>query len=86
MRAEAGIVVDPGDKAGFVAAAARLRQDADLRAKLGRNGRAYAESTFDVSDIADRFEAVLSGRPRATPATFRFECASARPAPTVELT
>jgi len=58
-RENAGIVVDPGDEAGFLAAAARLRADPDLRARLGANGRLYAERTFDIIRITDRFEAVL---------------------------
>jgi len=59
-RIGAGIVVDPADEAGFMAAADRLRTDARLRAELGANGRAYAERAFDMARITDRFEQVLS--------------------------
>lgn len=60
-RANAGIVVEPSDAAGFIAAARRLRDDPRLRAQLGANGRAYAERTFDIGKITDKFESVLTG-------------------------
>jgi colanic acid biosynthesis glycosyl transferase WcaI len=58
-RANAGIVVDPADEAGFLAAAGQLRGDPKLRARLGANGRAYAERTFDLTRIADQFDTVF---------------------------
>ncbi|HYZ23691.1 MAG TPA: glycosyltransferase family 4 protein [Rhodopila sp.] len=61
IRANAGIVVDPDDTEGFLAAAAELRADPHLREQLGANGRAYAERVFDVERITDAFEQVLSG-------------------------
>jgi glycosyltransferase involved in cell wall biosynthesis len=61
VRANAGIVVAPDDTKGFLAAAAKLRADPQLRAELGANGRAYAERAFDLDRIADTFEEVLSG-------------------------
>jgi glycosyltransferase involved in cell wall biosynthesis len=75
VRANAGIVVEPDDTEGFLAAAAKLRADPDLRAELGSNGRAYAEHTFNLDRIADAFEAVLSGaaktdRPYEAPEPF----------------
>lgn len=60
LRREAGLVVAPGDTEGFVAAARGLVADPDRRAALGANGRAYAEATFDIRGIGDRFEAVLT--------------------------
>jgi len=62
LRAEAGLVVQPGDTAGLIAAAQHLLDDATLRERQGRNARAYAASTFDIGAIADRFEGVWSGR------------------------
>lgn len=59
QRAKGGIVIEAGDDTGFLAAAQRLRQDKDLRAQLGANGRAYAERTFDMQHITDKFERVL---------------------------
>ena len=61
VRANAGIVVAPDDIKGFVAAAAKLRADPQLRVELGANGRAYAERVFDLDRIADIFEEVLLG-------------------------
>ncbi|RMF71089.1 MAG: glycosyltransferase WbuB [Alphaproteobacteria bacterium] len=58
--AEAGIIVEPGDHAGFLEAARRLRSDADLRARLGANARRYAERAFDIDRITDRFEEVFT--------------------------
>ncbi|WP_428485841.1 glycosyltransferase family 4 protein [Rhodopila sp.] len=67
LRANAGLVVDPDDTAGFLAAAERLLLDPALRADLGANGRAYAERTFDLRSITDRFEAVFRAiRPSRT--------------------
>ena len=60
-RANAGITVDPHDTDGFLDGAKQLREDAGLRATLGANGRAYAESTFDMKRITDQFESVLNG-------------------------
>jgi glycosyltransferase involved in cell wall biosynthesis len=56
----AGLVVPPDDVAGFLDAAERLAADADLRARMGRSARAYAERTFQIEGIADRMEAVLA--------------------------
>lgn len=66
-RSGAGIVVEPGNHEAFLASAERLLADGPLRERLGRNARAYAERTFDVVAVADRFERVLEGlvaRPR----------------------
>lgn len=67
-RAQCGLVVEPSDPMGFVDAAVRLRNDSALRARLGANGRAYAERAFDIAGIADRFEAVLGGPQAGIPA------------------
>jgi glycosyltransferase involved in cell wall biosynthesis len=58
-REDAGIVVGPDDQAGFAAAAARLRDNPELRKQLGANGRAYAMRTFDIIRITDSFEKIL---------------------------
>jgi glycosyltransferase involved in cell wall biosynthesis len=55
-----GLLVEPDDADGLVEGARRLLGDAELRARLGAAGRAYAERTFDIHAIADRFEEVLS--------------------------
>lgn len=56
---EAGLVIEAGDLEGFVAAASKLASDGALRARLGANARRYAEQTFDIESIAERFEQVL---------------------------
>jgi glycosyltransferase involved in cell wall biosynthesis len=58
-REKAGLVVEPGDQAGFAAGAERLLQDKDLRSQFGKNALDYARRSFDIGRIADRFEAVL---------------------------
>jgi colanic acid biosynthesis glycosyl transferase WcaI len=58
-RSGGGIVVDPADVRGFVAAGTRLLDDEKLRRKLGKRARHYAETSFDIVRIADRFEAIL---------------------------
>jgi glycosyltransferase involved in cell wall biosynthesis len=60
-KAEAGLVVDPADEGGFLAAAARLHGDSALRETLGKAGRRYAEGNFSIGPIADRFERLLAG-------------------------
>jgi colanic acid biosynthesis glycosyl transferase WcaI len=54
-----GIVVPPRDSRALVAAAAELLADSGRRAELGRAARSYAEATFDLAAITDRFEEVL---------------------------
>ena len=56
---DGGLAVEAADRDGFVAAARRLRTDADVRAHLGRSGRAYADHHFDLARIATSFEDVL---------------------------
>ena len=54
-----GLVVRPRDPAALVSAAQRVLDDNALRAELGRSGRAYAEASFDLDAVAERFERVL---------------------------
>jgi len=56
---EAGLVVAPEDTAAFVQAASVLHEDSRLREQLGRNGRAYAETHFNIEKITDTFEAIV---------------------------
>jgi colanic acid biosynthesis glycosyl transferase WcaI len=60
-QAQAGIVVDPNEPAAFIESAHLLRASPEMRRRLGENGRAYAERTFDVGRITDAFERVLVG-------------------------
>ncbi|MEO0982771.1 MAG: glycosyltransferase family 4 protein [Pseudomonadota bacterium] len=57
--AECGLVVEPESEADWLAAAQRLAEDPALRESMGAKGRAHAEANFDISIVADRFEAVF---------------------------
>lgn len=57
--AGAGSVVAPGDPEAFAEAGRRLLVDPERRATLGRGARRYAEETFDIGAIADRFEGIF---------------------------
>jgi len=59
--AGAGVAVSAGDANGFSSAIVAFLMDAEGRARAGRNGRAYAERTFEIRAIADRFEGILLG-------------------------
>ena len=54
-----GVVVAPGDADAFVCEAIRLMKESDWRRQLGLNGRKYAEETFDIERITDRFFELL---------------------------
>jgi glycosyltransferase involved in cell wall biosynthesis len=59
-RERAGAVVDQDDLPGFLAAAERMLADPSARAEFGRNGRTYADLTFDIAAVTDRFLDVFS--------------------------
>lgn len=59
-RSRSGLVVEPGDESGFIACLDRLLNDPAHAAALGRNGRTYAEATFDITKIAGRFLTLAS--------------------------
>lgn len=56
---KAGLVVEPADVHGFAECARRLAVDSKAREDLAREGRAFAERTFDINLITSKFEAVL---------------------------
>jgi glycosyltransferase involved in cell wall biosynthesis len=58
-RENAGLVMNPDDVDGFIAAAQKLAGDAALRRTLGENGRDYAERAYDILKTTDRFERVF---------------------------
>ncbi len=60
---QAGLTCAPDDLDAFLRAADRLRREAAMATACGQRGRAYAERTFQIQDIAARFEAVLGARP-----------------------
>jgi glycosyltransferase involved in cell wall biosynthesis len=61
-RSGGGVVVEPGDAGDLVANATRLLADTRLREELGHRARRYAEKSFDVTSIGDKFEAILDPR------------------------
>ena len=56
-----GLVADPRDEGAFIAAARRLREDHAARMAMAARARTYAERSFELAAITDRFEAVLRG-------------------------
>lgn len=63
--AGAGLVSTPGDTAGFLANAKRLADSPELRREMGAKARAYAEATFDIGTIGDRFEKLIGDAAKA---------------------
>ncbi|MGH3556130.1 glycosyltransferase family 4 protein [Mycobacterium sp.] len=57
--AEAGLVVAPGDAEAASAALRSLLASRAAREKMGAAARRYAERTFDVTRVGDRFESLL---------------------------
>lgn len=55
----AGIVVSPDDSEGFVESAIRLLDEEAEAKRMGEAGRVYAESTFEIGAVTDRFERVF---------------------------
>lgn len=56
---KAGIVVNPKNSYDFIFKADELLKNKKLRDTLSRNARKYAEKTFDISEIANRFESLF---------------------------
>jgi glycosyltransferase involved in cell wall biosynthesis len=57
--ANAGVVTDPGDRTAFLQAAGLLAQDPGSREAAGKAARRYAERSFDIEGVTDRFEELL---------------------------
>ena len=58
--AEAGLVVAPGDADAAAAALRSLLASPATRAAMGTAARRYAERTFDVTRVGERFDSLLS--------------------------
>jgi glycosyltransferase involved in cell wall biosynthesis len=58
--ADCGLVVAPGDAHALAQAVATLRDDPALRARLGANGRRYAEAHLDRARIAEKIAQALA--------------------------
>lgn len=59
INAGAGIVVEPEDTVGFVAAVRHIGDNPELAAQMGLAARRYAEHNFKIENVADRFEEVF---------------------------
>lgn len=55
-RIGAGLTAAPEDVGAMLEAASRLRGDDATRAAMGTSARAYAEATFPIEPVADRFQ------------------------------
>ncbi len=58
-RENAGLVANPDSMDDIIAKARELLGDDELRRKMGQNGRQYAQTTFDIQAITDKFQAVM---------------------------
>ncbi len=56
---QAGWVVPPLETEDFLSAADSLVMDASLRTRLAANARDYAEKTFDIRAICNKFETII---------------------------
>lgn len=59
LSAGSGIVVEPEERDRFLGAAIQLLKDEGLRRELGQRARTYADETFAIGKVADRFETVF---------------------------
>ena len=74
--ADAGAVTEPDDLDGFADAVAKLMVDPPERDRMGANARRFAETTFDIDVITDRFEAVLEPAADLAPVPARRQSAA----------
>ncbi len=58
---ETGLLVAPQDPAAMARALRRLRDDSELRRRLGENARQRANDEFSETVMADRYEQILFG-------------------------
>ena len=58
-RSRCGFHLEPGDPAALAQAILQLYEDPDLAARLGNNGRAYAEAHFSLEASLTRLERLL---------------------------
>ncbi len=58
---ETGLLVDPGDDAGFAAAVGRLLSDEALRARMGLAARARVRRDHDLPGAVARLDTILRG-------------------------
>ena len=58
---DSGLVCSPSDADALAATVHGLLRDPNTRERMGRNARQYAEQTFDIDAITDRFESIFRG-------------------------
>jgi len=58
-REQAGLVANPDSIEDIIANARQLLGDSEMRRKMGHNGRHYAQNTFDIQAITDKFQTVM---------------------------
>jgi glycosyltransferase involved in cell wall biosynthesis len=63
-----GLLVEPGDPAGFAAAVARVLSEADLAAELAAAARARQQKQFDVDVTVGAIERIYEGLAQGRPA------------------
>ena len=61
---QAGLVVPPSDFKKFADTVSHLLKDTNLQAKMGNNARTYAERTFNIIHIGDKFEKIIRSTSR----------------------
>lgn len=59
-REGAGLVAAPGDDDAFCALVQKLLDDPNFGGLMGRNGRLYAERTFDIARLGTQFEELFA--------------------------
>ena len=79
----AGVVVEPDDHEATQTALLELVTNPETRAGMGLRARAYAERTFEIESVTDRFEPILTGERRARPAALPEPPTANDPEPTV---
>ena len=60
VEADSGLVVEPGNPAGFVATCESLLSDPVEGDRMGRNARRYAEETFDIAQVTEKFSEAIA--------------------------
>jgi glycosyltransferase involved in cell wall biosynthesis len=66
---ETGLLVPPADREALAAALERLVVDRELRRRLGANGRAFVERSYEWDDSVDLMERLYARLPRSSRAS-----------------
>lgn len=60
QQSRGGVMVAPGDGAGLAAVVRKFLDEPERSTSAAQGGRAYAKANFQISEKADRFEAILT--------------------------